>query len=141
MDEMIENLSQIYPNLSKEEIYNHLITNYRERSARSLSKDYVFEQDGGIQGGDHQYPSSDEIKSALSLSKESTSPGKSPEEASMSSECTICLESLQVNHRYKLKCDHSSFHFECIRTWLMDTKSCPICRTPHFDDDEYPSLN
>jgi len=142
MDEMIENLSQIYPNLSKEVIYNHLITDFRGRSASSLDIGYdVFEQNGGDHGGVQKYPSSVGIKYSFSQSKESSTSRKLPEETSMSSECTICLESLQVNHRYKLKCDHASFHFECIRTWLLDTKSCPICRTPHFDDDEYPSLN
>ena len=59
MDEMIENLSQIYPNLSKEVIYNHLITDFRGRSASSLDKGYdVFEQYGGDHGGVQKYPSS-----------------------------------------------------------------------------------
>ena len=53
---MIENLSQIYPNLSKEVIYNHLITDFRGRSTSSLDKDYVLKQNGGVQGGVQQYP-------------------------------------------------------------------------------------
>ena len=140
MDEMIENMSQIYTDLSKEDIYNLLMTDFRGRRASGLSKGSASgKYEGVTKGVGHEDPAVVDfrIKPDFGVS----SPGTNTEEKGMSSECTICLEGLEVEHRYKLKCDHSSFHFECIRTWLMDTKSCPICRTAHFDDDEYPSLN
>ena len=135
MEEMIENMSQIYTDLSKEDIYNLLMTDYRGR--RSIQSGKHERVTDGVELEDPAVIDF-RIKSGLDVghSGDTTTEGKGT-----SSECTICLESLEVTHRYRLKCDHSSFHFECIRTWLMDTKSCPICRTPHFDDNEYPSLN
>jgi len=146
MDEMIENMSQIYTDLSKEDIYNLLMTNFRGRRASGLSKGSASgKYEGVTEGVGLEDPAVTDFRITSSVAKELSSLGTvdvmAEEDEVMSSECTICLEGLEATHRYKLKCDHSSFHFECIRTWLMDTKSCPICRTPHFDDDEYPSLN
>lgn len=143
MDEMIENMSQIYTDLSKEDIYNHLMTEIRERRASGLSKGSASgKYEGGTKGVQDDPTMVDScIQSDFGMVQELSSLGTKAEEKGISSECTICMEELEVKQRYKLKCDHSSFHFECIRTWLMDEKSCPICRNPHFDDDEYPSLN
>ena len=141
MDEMIENMSQIYTDLSKEEIYDLLIAQYRERRATNLHKSTpVSTKEAGLEDPavvDYK------IKSDLGAAEEFSTlgPDYTMTEEKGVSECTICLGDLEETQRYKLECDHSSFHFECIRKWLMDNKSCPICRTVHFDKEEYPSLN
>jgi hypothetical protein len=39
--------------------------------------------------------------------------------------CSICLE--EGTDTQLIKCSHT-FHGECIRTWLADNVSCPLCR-------------
>jgi hypothetical protein len=41
-------------------------------------------------------------------------------------ECSICLES-SINKFMKLNCDHL-FHEKCIKKWIENHNSCPICR-------------
>ena len=41
-------------------------------------------------------------------------------------ECCICLEK-GSNKFLKLKCDHL-FHEKCIKNWIEDHNTCPICR-------------
>lgn len=42
------------------------------------------------------------------------------------SECVICLNNIHIGKK-KLKCGHT-FHKKCIKTWLKDENTCPICR-------------
>ena len=41
-------------------------------------------------------------------------------------ECSICLDSIYPA-KYQLPCKHL-FHITCIKTWLKNRPSCPICR-------------
>ncbi|XP_047312771.1 E3 ubiquitin-protein ligase SGR9, amyloplastic-like [Impatiens glandulifera] len=45
--------------------------------------------------------------------------------------CSICQEEFnqEEDDIYKLSCSHI-YHFECIKTWLMQKNFCPICRAP-----------
>ena len=40
--------------------------------------------------------------------------------------CPICLDKFS-SKVIKLKCNHI-YHKECIRPWLKENKSCPMCR-------------
>lgn len=43
-------------------------------------------------------------------------------------ECPLCLEKYSLVHQVsRLPCKHT-FHFDCIRMWLYQKKSCPVCR-------------
>lgn len=43
-------------------------------------------------------------------------------------ECTLCLEKYNlVQEVSRLPCRHC-FHTECIRLWLYQQRSCPLCR-------------
>jgi len=43
-------------------------------------------------------------------------------------ECSICLEKFKKNEEcYILKCSHC-YHKNCIETWLIRSKNCPMCR-------------
>ena len=43
-------------------------------------------------------------------------------------DCTICLDSFKDSkHCCTLTCGHT-FHSECIWPWLIEHKTCPICR-------------
>ena len=43
-------------------------------------------------------------------------------------DCCICLETLKHNgHIGMLKCGHK-FHARCIKTWIDDHNTCPLCR-------------
>jgi len=41
--------------------------------------------------------------------------------------CSICLKNIYENDFEKTLCKHY-FHKECINTWLLKKKSCPLCR-------------
>ena len=43
-------------------------------------------------------------------------------------ECVVCFEKLRgVDKEWPLPCGHS-FHRDCIRTWMKENPSCPVCR-------------
>lgn len=42
-------------------------------------------------------------------------------------ECPICFDKICQNDGSALPCMHS-FHTQCIRTWLMENNTCPVCR-------------
>lgn len=43
-------------------------------------------------------------------------------------ECPLCLEKYSLVHQVsRLPCRHT-FHMDCIRTWLYQKLSCPLCR-------------
>lgn len=43
-------------------------------------------------------------------------------------ECTICIEKIQPNCDIQfLPCSHT-FHSECIKAWLRNSATCPVCR-------------
>ena len=44
-------------------------------------------------------------------------------------DCPICFETLTTNNAVALACAHS-FHPQCIRPWVMENNSCPVCRHP-----------
>lgn len=44
-------------------------------------------------------------------------------------QCSICLENMSLaEETRKLLCQHE-FHVECLRSWLQDHTTCPLCRT------------
>ena len=55
--------------------------------------------------------------------------------------CSICLELLEseATGEYRIKslieCGHR-FHTVCINQWLINTNSCPLCRTLILRDDD-----
>uniref|UniRef100_A0A915JF51 RING-type domain-containing protein n=1 Tax=Romanomermis culicivorax TaxID=13658 RepID=A0A915JF51_ROMCU len=57
----------------------------------------------------------------------------------MPEECCICLEPMNVGEHLRLDCDHEA-HKNCLRDWLSENKSCPICRKLALLEDEYPRL-
>ena len=50
---------------------------------------------------------------------------KSQRKNKKSCDCTICMD--DVKRRFILPCGHV-FHRKCIRKWLDDNHTCPICR-------------
>jgi hypothetical protein len=42
--------------------------------------------------------------------------------------CTICI-CVYLPNMFKTSCGHY-FHGRCIRRWLQEKNSCPICQTP-----------
>ena len=48
--------------------------------------------------------------------------------------CSICLETFALHEEiYQVKCNHC-FHKECIRVWLCQNASCPLCRVVLIED-------
>jgi len=46
--------------------------------------------------------------------------------------CTICMDNFSENCEFKrIKCGHE-FCAECIDEWLLNLKSCPICKETAF---------
>ena len=44
-------------------------------------------------------------------------------------ECSICLENFNDNEKIiKLNCNHM-FHTGCIKLWIENNNTCPLCRT------------
>ena len=55
------------------------------------------------------------------------------EEVSEDNTCCICLAPYkQGEGKRTLGCEHS-FHKKCIDKWLIESKTCPICRKNPFD--------
>lgn len=50
-------------------------------------------------------------------------------------ECPICLNIITSKEKYITNCNHM-FHKECITEWILNTYTCPICRTK-----VYPKLS
>ncbi|VVB13947.1 unnamed protein product [Arabis nemorensis] len=48
-------------------------------------------------------------------------------------ECSVCLNEFEEDESLRLlpKCSHA-FHINCIDTWLLSHKNCPLCRAPVF---------
>ena len=46
----------------------------------------------------------------------------------MSDMCPICLEPTDSASVWRLACGHQ-FHGACVRHWLTQSETCPICRT------------
>ncbi|CAL9229829.1 unnamed protein product [Arabidopsis halleri] len=46
-------------------------------------------------------------------------------------ECSVCLNEFEEDESLRLlpKCSHA-FHINCIDTWLLSHKNCPLCRAP-----------
>ncbi|KAL1209038.1 E3 ubiquitin-protein ligase RING1 [Cardamine amara subsp. amara] len=46
-------------------------------------------------------------------------------------ECSVCLSEFEEDESLRLlpKCNHA-FHINCIDTWLLSHKNCPLCRAP-----------
>ena len=51
-----------------------------------------------------------------------TEPGRTTQQ-----ECPICFEKICENDGAALPCMHS-FHTRCIRPWLIENNTCPVCR-------------
>tara|TARA_B110000914_G_scaffold199237_1_gene190140 strand:+ start:141 stop:671 length:531 start_codon:yes stop_codon:yes gene_type:complete len=49
------------------------------------------------------------------------------------SDCSICIE--KVDQGFKLDCGHC-FHNKCITYWLLENKTCPVCRKSIVEIDE-----
>lgn len=47
--------------------------------------------------------------------------------AATEQDCPICFDSIRQNEGFALPCMHV-FHPRCIRPWLMENDSCPVCR-------------
>lgn len=46
----------------------------------------------------------------------------------VNSDCSICLELIDIEQRYtKLQCNHV-YHRDCIQNWLIIRTNCPLCR-------------
>lgn len=52
----------------------------------------------------------------------SSEPGRTTQQ-----ECPICFEKICENNGSALPCMHT-FHTRCIRPWLMENNTCPVCR-------------
>ena len=50
------------------------------------------------------------------------------ENATPEDKCSICISAFLPN-MFKTSCGHY-FHGRCIRRWLQEKNSCPICQTP-----------
>jgi hypothetical protein len=46
-------------------------------------------------------------------------------------DCPICLISEQVSNSIKMPCCKTDIHVNCIKSWLIKNKSCPLCRNEY----------
>lgn len=56
----------------------------------------------------------------------------------MNCNCSVCLEELDIENTKATACGHK-FHKDCIKEWLMQSLTCPMCRTeleltPYLED-------
>ncbi|KAK4488629.1 hypothetical protein RD792_004398 [Penstemon davidsonii] len=51
-------------------------------------------------------------------------------------ECTVCLSEFEPNEQLRfLPCSHV-FHAECVDSWLLTSRTCPLCMSAVPDEDE-----
>ncbi len=48
--------------------------------------------------------------------------------------CCVCLEDIKKNEKF-LRCTHV-FHKNCIDRWERENPSCPVCKTPMYEDGD-----
>lgn len=54
-------------------------------------------------------------------------------------ECSICMDSVELDTEVTvLPCQHW-FHFECIKSWLTEHDTCPHCRKPITPETQQPN--
>ena len=56
---------------------------------------------------------------------------------SIPEDCSICLETQKEKELTILRCKHT-FHQKCMRKWLENNRTCPMCRTyiPNEQENE-----
>jgi E3 ubiquitin-protein ligase SDIR1 len=73
-----------------------------------------------------------EIVERSSVSSASSSPSSPTASQTTSLECGVCLEPIVVNDVVRtLPCLHQ-FHSACSDRWLVQSATCPICKTRIF---------
>ncbi|KAJ6803305.1 E3 ubiquitin-protein ligase MBR2-like [Iris pallida] len=72
----------------------------------------------------------DEISQSLMEMKHSVFDSSQPDiSTEMERKCSICQEEYKVDEDMgKLECGHS-YHMYCIKQWLFQKNSCPVCKT------------
>lgn len=55
-------------------------------------------------------------------------------------ECSICLETLNSQHKHILSCKHS-FCKKCISKWRYKNTKCPLCRARIWPEDRVKTRN
>ncbi|XP_014208652.1 uncharacterized protein LOC106639518 [Copidosoma floridanum] len=58
---------------------------------------------------------------------------------SLDLECSICTNQVKRSNCYTLDCRHS-FHYHCAKSWFKTQRTCPNCRAPVTEPDEFPPL-
>jgi hypothetical protein len=61
--------------------------------------------------------------------------GKQPVGETQPEECAICLTSVGDFHQKILSCSHI-FHWYCIKEWMKESKTCPVCRNSMNRQDQ-----
>uniref|UniRef100_A0A1I7UP44 RING-type domain-containing protein n=1 Tax=Caenorhabditis tropicalis TaxID=1561998 RepID=A0A1I7UP44_9PELO len=56
-------------------------------------------------------------------------------------ECPICTDEMETSQE-TLKCEvcKKKVHLKCASEWHKKSRSCPICRSPQLNPEDYPSL-
>jgi hypothetical protein len=55
--------------------------------------------------------------------------------------CIICLQNYEYQDKVSfMECEHK-FHYNCLKTWLNENPSCPICREDVINDDNNILIN
>ncbi|PWN22134.1 hypothetical protein BCV69DRAFT_297435 [Microstroma glucosiphilum] len=119
---------------SYESRYAHLLAERgnRQGSAERKGKARAMDEDPAsqpLQGTDDAViASSSSSSSAAASSSSSPSPSIASESAGPE-QCPICLEEYEGHDKMAACwCEHE-FHETCLKTWLRQTKSCPLCRS------------
>lgn len=125
---------------SYESRYAHLLAERerREESAGHKGKARAIDDELTaqlLQGADGAFSSSSSpsecasSSSSPSPSAASASGSGSGTESACPDQCPICLEEYEGDHKMAACwCEHE-FHETCLKTWLKQTKSCPLCRS------------
>lgn len=55
-------------------------------------------------------------------------------------ECSICKNNIGINNIAKTECNHE-FHVDCLVKWLIEHKTCPLCRDEIKHENNQPILD
>jgi len=111
LQQIINQIKQIYPELKDDELYT-MVLNFKKENQGTLKN-----------------LSMNDLIEKIS---ERISPDKT--------ECVICLNDIRSRPQTKLSCGHE-FHTQCIEDWFRQKTECPMCRNFEINSKEFPSLS
>ncbi|KAG8391456.1 hypothetical protein BUALT_Bualt01G0189700 [Buddleja alternifolia] len=101
------------------------------RSFRTAADDVVLRRDSSNPSSDHRHVASNSLLDSLPLFTFRSVTGNLT-----GGDCAVCLSKFEPHDQLRLLplCCHA-FHADCIDTWIVSNRTCPLCRSTVLPSD------